>query len=71
MTTTAIRNTAVVPANENTGESKIGSIYNTIVRALKPHHNLDDLEMMAARSRSELTNRDRDYMLYATGIVLD
>jgi hypothetical protein len=71
MATAAIRNTAVIPANENTGESMFRSIYNTIVRALKPHHSLDDLEMMAARNRTNLTNRDRDYMLYATGIVLD
>jgi hypothetical protein len=71
MATVAIRNTAVIPANETRGESRFRSIYNAIVRALKPHHSLGDLEMMAASNRSQLTNRDKDYILYATGIVLD
>jgi len=58
MTTTAIRNTAVIPANENRDESKFRSIYNTILRIFETHHSLGDLEMLAAANRTELDPRE-------------
>ena len=71
MATTAIRNTeAVVPARENRAESKFRSIYNAIAHVLKPHFGPGDLEMLAARNRSRLTELDRAYYrVYMTGIM--
>ena len=68
MATTAIRNTAVIPANDNRGESKFRSIYNSIAHVLKPHLGPGELEMLAARNRSSLTERDEAlYKAYMKG----
>ncbi|MDP6455214.1 MAG: hypothetical protein QF898_18160 [SAR202 cluster bacterium] len=58
MTTTAIRNTAVIPANENRGESKVRSIYNTIVHAVESIFVPGDLETLAAANRTKLDPRE-------------
>ena len=59
MATTAIRNTAVIPANENRGESKVRSTYNAIVYALEPYFGPSGLEMLAPENRSKITAHER------------
>ena len=71
MATTAIRNTeAVISANENRGESKFRSIYHAIAHVLEPYFGPGDLEMLAARNRSKLTELDKAYYrVHMTGIM--
>ena len=58
MATTAIRNTAAIPATENRGESKFRSIYNAIAHVLEPYFGPGDLEMLAERNRSRLDSKE-------------
>ncbi|MCH8311302.1 MAG: hypothetical protein IIB17_12520 [Chloroflexi bacterium] len=59
MATTAIRNTAVIPANENRGESKVRSIYNAFAHALEPYFGPGNLDLLASGNRSKLTEREK------------
>ena len=56
MATTAIRNTAVIPANDNRGESKFR---NAIAHALEPYFGPGNLDLLAAENRSKLTEREK------------
>ena len=59
MATVAIRNTAVVPANETRGESKVRSIYNAIVHTLEPYFGPGNLDLLAPENRSNLSEQDK------------
>ena len=59
MATTAIRDTAVVTANENRGESKVRSIFNAIAHVLKPYFGLRNLDLLDSENRSKLAEREK------------
>jgi hypothetical protein len=59
MATVAIRNTAVVPANETRGEGRFRSIYNAIVHTLEPYFGPGNLDLLASKNRTKLSEREK------------
>ncbi|MDP6455215.1 MAG: hypothetical protein QF898_18165 [SAR202 cluster bacterium] len=59
MATIAIRNTTVTTAHKNRGESKVRSIYNTIVHAVEPYFGPGNLDLLAPENRAKLTEREK------------